>query len=81
MPRQPSVRNVALAVRLARHTARGWDNAAIPDDVADIAALLNLSYGGRAAVDRRDRPLNRSTSAHPEGDKPYLDVWRPAFAA
>ncbi len=41
---QPSVKNVALAVRLARHTARGWDNAAIPDDVADIAALLNLSY-------------------------------------
>jgi len=36
------VRNVALAVRLARHTARGWDNAALPDDVRDIAALLNL---------------------------------------
>ena len=41
---QASVKNVALAVRLARHTAQGWDNAAIPDDVADIAALLNLSY-------------------------------------
>ena len=40
---QASVRNVALAVRLARHTAQGWDNAAIPDDVADIAALLNQS--------------------------------------
>ena len=36
------VRNVGLAVRLARHTARGWDNAALPDDVRDIAALLNL---------------------------------------
>jgi HD-like signal output (HDOD) protein len=36
------VRNVQLAVRLARHTARGWDNAALPDDVRDIAALLNL---------------------------------------
>jgi HD-like signal output (HDOD) protein len=36
------VRNVLLAVRLARHTARGWDNAALPDDVRDIAALLNL---------------------------------------
>ena len=42
---QASVKNVALAVRLARHTAQGWDNAAVPDDVADIAALLNLSYG------------------------------------
>lgn len=40
-----SVRNVLLAVRLARHTAQGWDNAALPDDVADIAALLNLSHG------------------------------------
>ena len=39
----PSVRSVALAVRLARHTAQGWDNAAIPDDVKEIAALLNLS--------------------------------------
>lgn len=36
------VRNVLLAIRLARHTATGWDNAALPDDVRDIAALLNL---------------------------------------
>ncbi len=42
---QPKVRNVLLAVRLARHTAQGWDNAALPDDVADIASLLNLSAG------------------------------------
>ncbi|CAN5884518.1 hypothetical protein BH11PSE8_BH11PSE8_18880 [soil metagenome] len=40
---QPGVKNVALAIRLARHTANGWDNPAIPDDVAEIAALLNLS--------------------------------------
>jgi len=42
---QANVRNVLLAVRLARHTAGGWDNAALPDDIADIAALLNLSHG------------------------------------
>ncbi len=42
---QLNVRNVLLAVRLARHTAQGWDNAALPDDVADIAAMLNLSQG------------------------------------
>jgi len=42
---QTNVRNVLLAVRLARHTAGGWDNAALPDDIADIAALLNLSHG------------------------------------
>lgn len=37
------VRNVLLAVRLARHTAAGWDNSALADDVRDIAALLNLA--------------------------------------
>jgi HD-like signal output (HDOD) protein len=36
------VRNVLLAVRLARHTAHGWDNPAVPDDVRDLAQLLNL---------------------------------------
>lgn len=40
---QPAVRNVLLAVRLARHTAKGWNNAALPDDLNDIAELLNLS--------------------------------------
>ena len=40
-----SVKNVVLAIRLARHTARGWDNAAIPDDVSEISQLLNLSQG------------------------------------
>ena len=38
-----SVQSVMLALRLARHTAQGWDNPAIPDDVNDIANLLNLS--------------------------------------
>jgi HD-like signal output (HDOD) protein len=39
----PSVKSVALATRLARHTAHGWDNAAVPDDVREIAELLNMS--------------------------------------
>ncbi len=38
-----NVQCVMLGVRLARHTAAGWDNAAIPDDVNDVAQLLNLS--------------------------------------
>jgi len=38
-----SVQNVTLALRLARHTAQGWENPAIPDDINDIANLLNLS--------------------------------------
>ena len=36
------VRNVLLAIRVARHTMNGWDNAALPDDLRDIAALLQL---------------------------------------
>ena len=36
-------RIVELAARVARHTALGWDNPAVPDDVQDVAALLNLS--------------------------------------
>jgi HD-like signal output (HDOD) protein len=40
---QTGARAVALGSRLARHTATGWDNAAVPDDVADVAAFLNLS--------------------------------------
>ncbi|QPF75783.1 HDOD domain-containing protein [Roseateles sp. DAIF2] len=38
----PQVQTVRLAVRLARHTADGWDDAAVPDDISDIAQLLNL---------------------------------------
>lgn len=38
-----NVRSIELAARLARHTAKGWDNPAIPDDIAELAGLLNLS--------------------------------------
>jgi len=40
---QPRVRNVSLAVRLARHSANGWDDPALPDDFSDIGTLLNLT--------------------------------------
>jgi HD-like signal output (HDOD) protein len=36
-------RNVSLAVRLARHSAHGWDNPALPDDYIDIGQLLNIT--------------------------------------
>ncbi len=35
-------RNVMLAIRVARHSALGWDNPALPDDVDAVADLLNL---------------------------------------
>lgn len=40
--RKPRVRNVTLAVNLARHSANGWDDAALPDDYTDIGELLRI---------------------------------------
>lgn len=40
----PRVQNVKLAVDLARHSAHGWDDAALPDDYEAIAKLLNLNH-------------------------------------
>lgn len=41
--RHPSVQNVMLAVRLARHSSDSWDNAALPDDIVALSHLLNMS--------------------------------------
>ena len=38
----PRVQNVLLAVNLARHSADGWENAALPDDFAAIQKLLRI---------------------------------------
>ena len=40
---QPRAKNVALACRLARHSANGWFDAGLPDDYKDIGEFLNLS--------------------------------------
>jgi hypothetical protein len=37
------VRTVRLAVQVARHSEHGWDNPALPDDIDEVADLLNLS--------------------------------------
>ena len=37
------VLTVKLAIQLARHTAHGWDNPAVPDDVKEISRLLNMN--------------------------------------
>lgn len=39
----PRVQNVTLAVRLARHSANGWEDPALPDDFTDIGHLLHIS--------------------------------------
>ena len=40
---QLRVKNVTLAVRLARHSAKGWNDPALPDDLQEIADLVHLS--------------------------------------
>ena len=40
----PRVRNVTLAIDLARHSANGWDDAALPDDYRAIEDLLHISH-------------------------------------
>ena len=38
------VKNVKLAVDLARHSANGWDDPALPDDFRAIEQLLNIGH-------------------------------------
>ncbi len=38
----PRVRNVVLAVNLARHSANDWNNPALPDDFAAIEKLMHI---------------------------------------
>lgn len=39
---KPRVKNVKLAVDLARHSTHGWDDPALPDDFRAIATLMNI---------------------------------------
>jgi HD-like signal output (HDOD) protein len=39
----PQVRNVVCGVNLARHSANGWNDAALPDDFGAIATLLSTT--------------------------------------
>jgi len=41
--RDPQVQCVKLAVQVARHSAKSWENAALPDDLAELGELLQLS--------------------------------------
>ena len=40
----PRVKNVVLAVDLARHSGNGWDDAALPDDFKAIEELLHIGH-------------------------------------
>lgn len=45
----PRVRNVVLAVNLARHSANGWTDPALPDDYREISELLGISVDAAMA--------------------------------
>jgi HD-like signal output (HDOD) protein len=57
----PRAVNVALAVALARHSANGWENAALPDDYAAIQQFLKLPPS--EAMGRIQRTAIRAQSA------------------
>jgi HD-like signal output (HDOD) protein len=38
----PRVHNVVLAANLARHSAKGWNDEALPDDYKEISELLHI---------------------------------------
>lgn len=69
----PRVRNVVCAVDLARHSAHGWDDAALPDDLAAITKLLGVSR--EAILERVGRitgtlPVLPSQDVTPDTGKP-----------
>jgi hypothetical protein len=51
------VRNVTLAVNLARHSANGWDDAALPDDYSELGELLHLPVEQAMAMVKEDAGL------------------------
>ena len=53
------VRNVMLAVDLARHSAQGWDNAALPDDYREIGTLLRMETDKVMALVKAGPALDR----------------------
>ena len=60
----PRVRNVIHAVNLARHSANGWNDPAIPDDITEISKLLGIS--GASLMER----LRRLVDIPPVEDEP-----------
>lgn len=53
----PQVRNVTLAIALARHSADGWDNPALPDDYAALGTLLHMPPQQARLLVTADQPV------------------------
>jgi HD-like signal output (HDOD) protein len=64
----PRVRNVIDAVNLARHAANGWNDPAIPDDLAEIGKLLGISEA--SLLERLRRLADIPEDALPAAEDP-----------
>lgn len=65
----PRVMTVALAVDLARHSAHGWDDPALPDDFKAIEELLHISHEtlmNKLGLDADGRPPAPSVADQPQ---------------
>ena len=63
----PRVRNVKLAIDLARHSANGWDDAALPDDYQAIEDLIHMSHETLMHRLGLDQPVPAADSAGSNG--------------
>jgi HD-like signal output (HDOD) protein len=65
----PRVRNVKLAIDLARHSANGWNDAALPDDFKAIGSLLHINEEAvirRLGIEQYLKPPGGATSTQPQ---------------
>lgn len=76
---QPRAHIVALAVALARHSAHGWDDAALPDDYAAIRKFLGLSL--REVVERIQRVVVRAVRGPDCHGTGHPVAWPPSLSA
>jgi HD-like signal output (HDOD) protein len=68
----PRVRNVKLAVDLARHAANGWNDAALPDDFKGIRDLLRINQQTlvrRLGVDEATSAILLAMDEQPETEE------------
>ncbi|MBE9609879.1 HDOD domain-containing protein [Chitinilyticum piscinae] len=70
---EPRVRTVLVANSLARHLANGWHDAALPDDFAAVAQLINGDTDRQAAYE-----LVRDTAVKLAREWQWFDVTPPA---
>ena len=72
----PRVRNVKLAVDLARHSANSWNDAALPDDFTGIRDLLHINQ--QSMVRRLGVDEATSTALLAMGEPPMEEDQEPS---